>query len=400
MPKNIVILLDGTANEIVGHQTNILRLYRTLVKDETQLVFYHPGVGTIGAENSPSRYIRRAVEVWGLATGWGVDQNVKEAYRFLIEHYDDGVRSNGQTNVEPDTLYFFGFSRGAYTARVLAGFIHAVGLLQPENINLVSYAYGAYKNVSNDDDQPSGTTNRDPFEGVRTFERILRTRRPAIRSLGLFDTVGSVIEFTKRGPRFRRHAFSVQNKSVESVRHALAIDERRSMFQPQLWPAGQTYWGNPFNDKHAKPQDSKEVWFTGVHSDIGGGYAEEESGLAKITLAWMVNETQQLGLRFKQRTINSVVLGKGKENVHIAPDALADKHDSLTWQWKLAEVLPHRVRKQNKHSQASIFGWYWAWSKLRKIAKEAHVHTSVLARRQTASDFEQPNIPKPPNIVE
>lgn len=393
MPKNIVILLDGTSNEIGGDRTNILRLYGTLVKDESQLVYYDPGVGTFGAENSPSRYVRKAVEIWGLATGWGVDQNVKEAYQFLVDHYDDGSREEGD-DVEPDKLYFCGFSRGAYTARVLAGFIHAVGLIRTENSNLISYAYNAYKNVTSDEQRSSDELAHHVFKEVRMFERILTPRRPAIRCLGLFDTVGSVIEMTGRGPRFRQHAFTANNKSVESIRHAMAIDERRSMFQPQNWPEGQDYWGNPFSDKHARPQDLKEVWFSGVHADIGGGYPEKESGLAKITLEWMINETQPLGLQYKTRTVNRIVLGLGEESRYVAPDPLAEKHDSLSWGWKLAELLPRRVRQDSLDRQSSILGWFWNFSKPRKIDQRANIHSSVFARKDTPSDFDQPNIPE------
>jgi uncharacterized protein (DUF2235 family) len=123
MPKNIVILLDGTSNEILADRSNILRLYGALEKSDRQLVYYDPGVGTFGAENAWLRFWRKTVEVLGLATGWGLDYNVKEAYRFLVENYDDG-RSGGGEPGSRDNIYLFGFSRGAYTARVLAGFMH------------------------------------------------------------------------------------------------------------------------------------------------------------------------------------------------------------------------------------------------------------------------------------
>jgi uncharacterized protein (DUF2235 family) len=90
MAKSIVILLDGTSNEISSDRSNILRLYGVLKKSAQQLVYYDPGVGTFGAEGAWSRFWRKAHEVWGLATGWGLDHNVKEAYRFLVEHYDSG----------------------------------------------------------------------------------------------------------------------------------------------------------------------------------------------------------------------------------------------------------------------------------------------------------------------
>ena len=105
MPKNIVLLLDGTSNEIKENRTNILRLYGTLAKSDDQLVYYDPGVGTLGG-NTWSRLWRKFVEIWGLATGFGLDRNVLEAYQFLVENYD---------RVGRDRIYIFGFSRGAYT---------------------------------------------------------------------------------------------------------------------------------------------------------------------------------------------------------------------------------------------------------------------------------------------
>ncbi|MCR9112482.1 MAG: DUF2235 domain-containing protein, partial [Rhodobacteraceae bacterium] len=84
MPRNIILICDGTSNEIAKNRTNMLRLYGTLIKDEQQMVFYDPGVGTFGAANAWSYGYRRFLEIWGLATGWGLDRNVKQAYTFLV----------------------------------------------------------------------------------------------------------------------------------------------------------------------------------------------------------------------------------------------------------------------------------------------------------------------------
>jgi len=132
-----------------------------------------------------------------MATGWGLDQNVKEAYRFLIENYDDGKRSDGPDRGR-DRIYIFG-------------------------------SYRAYKRIN---DRKEGT-----FDEIRLYERILRPDKPPIQCLGLFDTVASVIESGRFGLRLKKHAFTKTNTSVVSARHAVAIDERRTMFRPQLWPA-------------------------------------------------------------------------------------------------------------------------------------------------------------------
>lgn len=390
--RRIVVLLDGTSNEIAEDRTNVLRLYGTLQKNDEQLVYYDPGVGTFGPANAWSYTYRKAYEIWGLATGWGLDQNVKEAYRLLAETYFDG-KPGGTA----DEIYLFGFSRGAYTARVLAGFIHAIGLMEPINLNLLDYAYRAYKSVSDvreNDNRDERDPTINPFAEVRLYERILQPRRPAIRCLGLFDTVGTVIERGRVLPRTRSHAFTKTNKSVESVRHAVAIDERRTMFRPQLWPAGGVYWGGPFKTSDAKPQDVKEVWFSGVHGDIGGGYAEKDSRLAKIPLQWMINETKAMGLKYKTRTVNEIVLGRNDHKDYVKPDPLALPNDSMTSGWKILEYLPRRVSEHRPTTRGSLMGWSIPNREPRPIPDGATIHPSVFKRRGSDADYAQPNVPE------
>ena len=397
MPKNIVILCDGTSNEISQNRTNILRLYGTLEKSPDQVVYYDPGVGTFGAENAWSYYYRKAFEIWGMLTGWGLDQNVKGAYRFLVEHYDDGKRAGGKHEA-PDNIYIIGFSRGAYTARVLAGFIHAVGLIDPVNLNLIDYAYRAYKGITADNrelsaDTPTDNSRKDPFAEVRLYERILRPRRPAIKCLGLFDTVGSVIEWGRFGPRLRSHAFTRRNHSVQHVRHAVAIDEHRTMYQPQLWTENQEYWGSPFRPKKPELQDFKEVWFSGVHGDVGGGYPEASSQLAKIPLDWVIEETKKFCLKYKKVTVDDIVLGKNEKKNYVRPDPLAPRHESMNWAWSIVEFLPRRVSVGYPTHRPTFLGFYIPFFERRIIAPDATIHPSVFVRRGTPSDYDQPNIP-------
>jgi len=397
MTKNIVILLDGTSNSISANRTNVLRLYGTLEKSERQLVYYDPGVGTFGDDNAWSRVRRKVVEIWGLATGWGLDQNVKEAYRFLVENY---VKDNQDGNGTPgrDRIYIFGFSRGAYTARVLAGFIHAIGLIEQRNLNLLDYAYRAYKAVDQDadaaddsDESDGGKYARDKknkFLEVRLYERTLAPDRPPIRLLGLFDTVASMIESGRHGPRLREHAFTGKNVSVQSVRHAVSIHEHRTMFRPQLWPEGQEYWGNPFNRKAAQAQDAREVWFSGTHCDIGGGFPEQDSGLAKLTLEWMIEQVAPTGLHFNTLTTNKVVLGKYPEKGYVAPDAKSKLHNSMNWAWAILEFLPRRKPKASR--RWSLFGLTIPLFEQRNIPNGARIHQSVLDR---FGDKLPPNLP-------
>jgi uncharacterized protein (DUF2235 family) len=375
MAKNIVILLDGTSNEISANRTNVLRLYGTLEKSDRQVVYYDPGIGTFGADNAWLRFWRKAVEIWGLATGWGLDQNVKEAYRFLVENYADGAGDDGGR----DRIYIFGFSRGAYTARVLAGFIHAVGLLEPRNLNLLNYAYRAYKSIGESDD--------DSFAEVRLYERVLAPDHPPVRLLGLFDTVASVLEHGRYGPRLRSHAFTRTNRSVESVRHAVAIDEHRVMFRPQHWPEGAAYWGNPFNAGAAKPQDTKEVWFAGSHGDVGGGYAEKDSALLKIPLHWMIEETGSMGLHYRTQSVNELVLGKNPAKHYVQPNALAAAHNSMNWLWSLLELIPQWRKVGPKGSPRLMIPLFAR----RPIPEGARLHCSVVDRAKAG--IKSPNMP-------
>ncbi|MBL0925388.1 MAG: DUF2235 domain-containing protein [Sphingomonadaceae bacterium] len=382
MPKNIVMLLDGTSNEVECDRTNILRLYGVLAKGENQLVYYDPGVGTFGADGAWSRFWRKTHEVWGLMTGWGLDQNVKEAYRFLVQNYDNGKRKGGKQS-ERDRIFIFGFSRGAYSARVLAGFIHAVGLIEPRNLNLLDYAYRAYKAIGEDEKQ-------EAFAEVRLYERILNPDRPPIRMLGLFDTVGSVIESGRNGFRLKSHAFTDRNCSVQSVSHAVAIDERRTMFQPQLWPSDQEYWGNPFNNAAAQPQDAKEVWFAGGHGDVGGGYPEAESELCKLPLLWMIERAKLCGLNFRQQSINSIVMGSNKKAKYVAPNALGAPHNTMTSGWSVLEFVPRR--KPNGSQRPSLLGISLPLFERRHILPGATIHSSVIARQKQLGDWAS-NIP-------
>ena len=126
MPKNIVVCCDGTGNEIGVNMSNVLKLYRILEKNENQVVYYDPGVGTLCQRKTWGRFSQNVRGILGLATGYGLDDDVLGAYRFLADNYDDG-----------DQIFLFGFSRGAYSVRVLAGFMHLLGLLRPDQLNYV-----------------------------------------------------------------------------------------------------------------------------------------------------------------------------------------------------------------------------------------------------------------------
>ncbi|QPM91231.1 DUF2235 domain-containing protein [Pseudooceanicola algae] len=384
MAKDIVILLDGTSNEIARKRSNVLRLYGCLAKGDSQVVWYDPGVGTFGDANAWSRVRRKISEVWGMATGHGMDQNVKEAYRFLCETYEHGEK-DADGNRDSDRIWIFGFSRGAYAARVLAGFVHAFGLIRPVQFNLLDYAYRAYKAIG----ERSGDA---AFAEIRLHERALQPQRVSIEGMGLMDTVASVIEPGRFGPRLASHAYSNNNPSVRALRHAVAIDERRCMYHARLWGEEREY-RKPFAPPGSgEPQDVKELWFAGVHGDIGGGYPEAESQLGKLPLDWLIRETAALGLAFNTRTVNAIVLGTGEDSKYVPPVAGADQHVSLSWPWWILEVFPSFGRDAATPGRR-VLGMTFPLGAYRPIPDGAAFHPSVAERMRQRPEYRPPNLP-------
>ena len=232
MGKNVVICLDGTGNQFNEDNSNVVKLFRVIQRDASQIAYYDPGVGTLADPDFKTPIGKKFSKLLGLGFGRGLTRNVEQAYSFLMDHYEQG-----------DRLFLFGFSRGAYTARVLAGFLHSCGLLEPGCQNLIPYAMKLYK------------ANKVDFKILHKF-RSTYGREVDIHFLGLWDSVSTT--GWVYNPVFL--PYTTNNKSVQAVRHALAIDERRSFFKDMRW-------GEKFRDA----QDIKEVWFAGVHSDVGGG---------------------------------------------------------------------------------------------------------------------------------
>jgi uncharacterized protein (DUF2235 family) len=262
---------------------------------------------------------------------------------------------------------------------MLAGFIHTVGLLSPVNLNLLDFAYSAYKRIGQN-------IGESAFAEVRLYERILVPDRPPIHLLGLFDTVASVIE-PGPGilPRLRHHAFTSHNPSVAHVRHAVALDERRRMFRPVPWPEGGLFQPQRFQPASAVPQDAREVWFTGCHADVGGGLPERDSALAKIPLLWMIEQTAATGLRYDTATVNRLVMGTQAGLDYVAPDAFAPLHDSMTLGWSILEYLPLPVSGDGA-------GLKLTCGRRRPVPAGARVHASVYARAGRTGAL-QPNVP-------
>lgn len=383
-PRNLVVCCDGTSNEIGINSTNVLKTYRVARKTSDQRVFYDPGVGTIGRLATWGRLSQKAGEVIGLATGYGLDDNILDAYRWLAEQYRDG-----------DRIFLFGFSRGAYTVRALAGLINMIGLPEPDQINITDYALTAYKRAAEQDNLPLAWQ----------FGRISGARDVSIHFLGVWDTVASVI--VPRSDRFfvpslQFLPYTKQNNRVRCFRQALAIDERRRMFRHYRWNEGQTFKPHRFSTADAIAQDAKQVWFAGVHADVGGGYAEEEAGLSKFPLMWMLQEAKQQGLIVDEQLLDHLARGAKHEEgrlTYSAPDPIAPLHQSLHGPWWLLEVLPKRSKWRRWPGRKSFAGLYLPLAEPRFIPDGAFVHRSVCERIESVPNYRPKNLPKDFQLV-
>lgn len=364
--RNIVICCDGTGNEFGGENSNVVKLYGTLVVNDEQLGYYHPGVGTMGSPTARGPVEKDWTRVLGLAFGAGLLSNVADAYRYLMNTYRDG-----------DRIYLFGFSRGAYTARALAGMLHVCGLLCPGNEGLIPYALRIY-----------AAKTRRAAGAVRTLDVAHRFKKTFSRDVlidfvGIWDTVSSVgwiydpIVLPNEG----------RNPIVKVGRHALAIDERRCFYHDKVW-------GTPFtkgDPEYVVDQDIKQVWFAGAHSDVGGSYPEAESGLSKLALEWMFCEAYRFGLKIDLRRAH-VVLGRSPlphKPPYVQPDPLADLHRSLHGLWWALECLPHKYYRQATHHRE----WRIPLGARRTIPAGSRIHESVFQRMAGCPDYRPKNLP-------
>ena len=390
MSRKLIVCLDGTGNEIESNESNILRLYKCLNRTKDQIVFYNAGVGTLDTRSISRTITAKPKMLLGLIAGAGLERNVLHAFEFLCRNYKDG-----------DRLYFFGYSRGAYTARVLAGFINDFGLIAPQELHLVAPVFRAWRKISSDD-------GREKHAKLRMLEKAFSMKHPSIRFLGLWDTVSSMLRI-KPGKgtiiKYGTHSSVDENPSVESVRHVLAIDETRRFFRHQFWTEGQTYYGNRFKSKKNPPkQDVKQVWFAGTHTDVAGSVNEREAGLAKITMQWMREELDGLGvdkLDFRKIYYDRYVLGKEdkitkKMNLEISkPDATAPLHRQMHKGWFIAELFPRLRRRSRWPNQWNFFGYYFPLGQRRFIPPDSAIHPTALERRADAKNKYDPFNLKP-----
>lgn len=281
MPKNIIIFSDGTGQEGgKKYNTNVYKLFN-MIEDRTpnQISFYDRGLGTGWRK------------ITGNIGGMGIKKNICDCYEFIFENFEAG-----------DQIYLFGFSRGATTVRSLSGFIHLFGILPKSRPELIKRAYSIYQ--INDADERK--TKADEFINKN------HTMWTKIKFIGVWDTVAALglpIKFLDviidQIPFFHHSYHNLDlSESVEHARHALAIDDERLTFHPKIWNKEIKEW-----------QTMKQVWFCGMHTDVGGGYAEQQ--LSDIPLIWMINEAVEKGLRIYP-----------KYKVDINPDPNGFMHNS------------------------------------------------------------------------
>ncbi|MFL6843726.1 MAG: phospholipase effector Tle1 domain-containing protein [Allosphingosinicella sp.] len=393
MARKLVVLLDGTGNEIKSNLSNVLKFYMCLEKNEEQRVYYDPGVGTIGTPGWWDQIKIRFQGLLGLALGYGLDDNVLGAYSWLCRNWEPG-----------DQIYLHGFSRGAYTARVLAGFIHMCGLLEPDQLDLCGYALVAYKRSADDNDLEIGDN----------FRRISGARRVPIRFIGVWDTVSSVI--TPRAdrlylPSLQTLPFTRTNPSVQTFRHAISIDEKRRLFRLNHWKDPQTFRPFPSARDIERPQDIRQCWFAGVHSDVGGGYPESESALSKYPLLWMIEQARTCGrdegenLVFDESKVDRLARGINPPDPkyeYVPPSPEGQLHSSLTGPWWLFEGLPKYWTLKEWPSRLVLFDFYLPCAEPRPIPNRPwgpkiepfFVHSSVLARIETVAGYRPVNMPE------
>jgi len=295
--RRIAVFLDGTANtpeELEGVSkrdfltpppiTNVVRLLRGVITDErattkSQVLGYFPGVGTTGSFVTQLR---------DQATGRGVSDILLDAYRF-IAHNLEWRSETDPTSANRDEVYIFGFSRGAYIARALTGFLNFVGLLKKKSLWMLPNFFDAYQDVL--------------FQGRKFDPRVAdilagnvhaNYRSVPVHFLGVWDTVGA-LAFNDKADDERFHNTAL-TPNVTSAFQALAIHELRSPFKPVFW-----------TDRAKKEQVVEQVWFAGAHSNIGGGYSDV--GLSQFALDWMAYKATAYGLELDRDYLKGEIEG-------------------------------------------------------------------------------------------
>ncbi len=333
--KRIAIFADGTWNSPEkGGATNVLRMTRAVQPEAggaEQVAFYDWGVGT-----------DRKILMGGIA-GVGIDKNIMDCYRFIVHNYDEG-----------DQLFFFGFSRGAYTVRSLAGFIRNCGLLTRPHANKIPDAFRLYR-------KRTKASGPNESEAASFRKKYAVADITPIEFVGAWDTVGKLgipVPFwgTLNDSKFLFHD-TEPSKIVQHARHAVSIDENREDFKPVLWSD--------------KPNvDIQQVWFSGVHSDVGGGH--KNRGLSDCASSWMVAEAAKCGLQFESHFVDSIKpkpsikMHNERKGIYLLRDTFVREitgpvHSTVKERW---DRNPQKYRKKGKPLKRLLASVGGDWSQI------------------------------------
>ncbi len=327
---NIIVCADGTWNRPEedaekDHATNVLKIARAITphaQGVVQHVFYDWGLGSYHSSVSAG------------ITGKGIHKNILDGYRYIVQNY------------APDTkIYLFGFSRGAYTVRALCGLINNCGIVKRPDAKLIESAWSIYKS-NKKKHAPEG-------EDAIQFRQQHCHQSRNVHFIGVWDTVGALgIPWSLMGLLDSKDEFydTKMGSNVRITRHALAIDEQREDFEPTVW--------------QPRPKvDLKQVWFAGVHSDVGGSYGpDKKTGtcVSDTALLWMLDEAAHAGLKLEPHI-----------RANLTDGTLAPLHTSRKHVFRFKEPL---------HRKLAIKG------------VPTKIHPSVKARYETGPDYRPPKL--------
>ncbi|KJA23235.1 hypothetical protein HYPSUDRAFT_138053 [Hypholoma sublateritium FD-334 SS-4] len=430
--RTLVLCFDGTSNEYDADNTNVVKFFALLRKDcfDEQLCYYQAGVGTYFEPGVVSPLFEWWAKILDLAFAWYLDVHVMDGYKFLMQNYRSG-----------DKICIFGFSRGAYTARALGGLLYKVGLLPRDNEAQVPFAYRMYK--------------RTDAAGLQLCAGFKQTycQTVNIEFMGVWYTVASVGVISGR-----TLPFTNSNSSIKTFRHALSLDEHRAKFQPNFYhrtapnakaarldpehasacevtskPASAassaslseagsqerkkkkrwSFFGRRGSvtvkktgksiapvlvEDDGEPDDVLEVWFSGCHSDVGGGSVSNDttSSLANIPLRWMIREVvaSGCGILFDSSALMraNITLSPEPTSAEIdmdMTDAVQPLYDELKLDplWWLLEIIPLQFTWQDADGV-----WHREWSihlgRGRKVIDpHPNFHASVQKRMSSPLNY-------------
>lgn len=350
MKKRIALFFDGTSN-VPKDKTNVFRLYEKVSSAKTgndglpQVAIYMQGVGT-----RPSDFFT------GAAFGRGVSRDVRDSYATLRKYYREG-----------DEIFLFGFSRGAFTARSLAGFIAQYGIVPEDSTITLGQLYGDYRKI--EQSRPIYRLKELPAEELSSFENdlIKESTVARVRFTGVWDTVSSVGMPWGDSPwsRNKNKYFETDPRLIyDECYQALAIDERRPDFRPILWKSflpGEQPVDNP---TWKAPTKFEQRWFVGVHSNVGGGY-KNPSGLYKVPLHWMEGKAAAAGLAIPNRQKL-----EGDEHLGSINTSFEDFTAYKIFRWVKPQLRPLLRKPEKKVSKQGSVGWVYTRNEI--IDETAH----------------------------